>query len=127
MNDAGGDELVPARPRDPRTHPAGPAKPPKTCEQELEEKDAEIVRLRKEKDAEIVRLRKEKDAEIVRLRKELEEKDAEIVRLKEQVAKLERLLLPYSPIVPLPGKTPWDKKSEGPEFQSLTAASRPAP
>jgi hypothetical protein len=77
MNDAGGDELVPARPRDPRTNPA---RPRKTCEQELEEKNDEIV------------------------------------GLKEQVAKLERLLLPYSPIVPYWGKTPWDKKPEGPEF-----------
>ena len=50
-----GDELVPAE-------PAQPAKPPKTCEEELKDKNEENAQLRaelKEKDNEITQLKKQ--------------------------------------------------------------------
>ena len=89
------EDLVAAAPAGPRTKPA---EPPKTCEQEL----------------------KEKNEENDQLRKDLADKNKEIARLKERVAQLERLLMPPPPHRPLNnpywGETPWDKKPEGPEF-----------
>ena len=61
------EDLVPAAPAGPWVEPA---KPPKTCEEEL----------------------KDKNAEIVRLGKELDEKNAKITQLEKQVADLQAKL-----------------------------------
>jgi chromosome segregation ATPase len=90
----------PARPRE--VQPARPTRTLTPCERELEEKNAEIARLRGE----------------------LGEKNAEIAQLKEQVAKLERRLEMLRPRLgppaasprPFYGETPWDKRPGGPGF-----------
>ena len=95
MDDREGDRF--GRP-DRVARPRRPARVLTPCERELEERNAEIVRLGEE----------------------LGEKNDEIGRLKKQVAELQRELKrpypgpPAAPPRPFYGETPWDKRPGGP-------------